>query len=46
MARKTISYKCSEATRLQDLIIKKLGSDAQFFQGETDHFPDFDLKQP
>lgn len=41
MARKTfISYKYSEATDLRDTIIKKLGEDAQFYQGETADSPD------
>ena len=41
MARKTfISYKYSEATELRDEIIKKLGEDAQFYQGETADSPD------
>ncbi len=36
MARKTfISYKYSEAKDLRDTIIKKLGKDSQFYQGET-----------
>lgn len=41
MARKTfISYKYSEATSLRDLILNKLGKDAQFYQGETASSPD------
>lgn len=41
MARKTfISYKHSEAQKLRDDIIKKLGKDAQFYQGETADSPD------
>lgn len=36
MARKTfISYKYSEAQALRDEIIKKLGKDARFYEGET-----------
>ena len=36
MAHKTfISYKYSEATGLRDAIIKKMGSDATYYQGET-----------
>jgi len=46
MAHKTfISYKYSEATSLRDAIIKKLGSDATYYQGETSNSPDMsDLK--
>lgn len=46
MAHKTfISYKYSEATNLRDAIIKKLGSDATYYQGETSSSPDIsDLK--
>jgi hypothetical protein len=46
MAHKTfISYKYSEATGLRDAIIKKLGSDATYYQGETSSSPDLsDLK--
>lgn len=41
MAHKTfISYKYSEATSLRDAIIKKLGSDATYYQGETSSSPD------
>lgn len=41
MARKTfISYKYSEATDLRDTIIKKLGEDARYYQGETADSPD------
>lgn len=41
MAHKTfISYKYSEATDLRDAIIKKLGSDAIYYQGETSSSPD------
>ena len=41
MARKTfISYKYSEATDLRDAIIKALGTDATFYQGETSDSPD------
>lgn len=41
MARKTfISYKYSEAQGLRDEIIKALGNDAQFYQGETSDSPD------
>lgn len=41
MARKTfISYKYSEATRLRDDIIKKLGDDATYYQGERVDSPD------
>lgn len=46
MARKTfISYKYSEAQDLRDEIIKALGTDASFYQGETCDSPDMtDLK--
>ena len=41
MAHKTfISYKYSEAQKLRDDIIKKLGDDAQFYKGETSESPD------
>jgi len=41
MARKTfISYKYSEAQNLRDRIIKALGDDATFYQGETADSPD------
>ncbi len=41
MARKTfISYKYSEARELRDTIIKKLGEDAKYYQGETSDSPD------
>ncbi len=41
MARKTfISYKYSEACGLRDRIIKALGSDATYYQGETSDSPD------
>lgn len=41
MARKTfISYKYSEAQKLRDDIIKKLGEDANYYQGETADSPD------
>ena len=41
MARKAfISYKYSEATDLRDRIIKALGEDAQYYQGETKDTPD------
>lgn len=41
MARKTfISYKYSEATELRNTIIRKLGSDATYYQGETSSSPD------
>jgi hypothetical protein len=41
MARKTfISYKYSEASGLRDTILKKLGNDSQFYQGETADSPD------
>lgn len=41
MARKTfISYKYSEAQKLRDDIIEKLGEDAQYYQGETSESPD------
>lgn len=48
MARKTfISYKYSEAQDLRDAIIKALGTDATFYQGETSDSPDMtDLKTP
>ncbi len=46
MARKTfISYKFSEAQDLRDAIIKALGKDASFYNGETSDSPDMtDLK--
>lgn len=46
LARKTfISYKYSEAQDLRDEIIKALGTDASFYQGETSDSPDMtDLK--
>lgn len=41
MARRTfISYKYSEAQSLRDEIIKALGKDATFYQGETSDSPD------
>jgi hypothetical protein len=41
MARKTfISYKYSEAQKLRDDIIKELGEDASYYQGETAESPD------
>lgn len=41
MARKTfISYKYSEAQKLRDDILKKLGEDAKYYQGETADSPD------
>jgi hypothetical protein len=41
MARETfIAYKYSEATDLRDKIIKKLGDDASYYQGETADSPD------
>lgn len=41
MARKTfISYKYSEARDLRDEIIKALGDDATYYQGETSDSPD------
>lgn len=41
MARKTfISYKYSEATELRNAIIRELGSDATYYQGETSSSPD------
>lgn len=41
MARKTfISYKYREAQDLRDTIIKALGDDASFYQGETADSPD------
>ncbi len=41
MARKTfIAYKYSEAQDLRDEIIKKLGDDASYYQGETADSPD------
>lgn len=40
MAHKTfISYKYSEAAGLRDLIIRKLGSNATYYQGETGSSP-------
>ena len=46
MAHKTfISYKYSEAQKLRDDIIKALGDDATYYQGETSDSPDMtDLK--
>lgn len=46
MARRTfISYKYSEARGLRDRIIKALGKDASYYQGETSDSPDMtDLK--
>lgn len=41
MARKTfISYKYSEAQGLRDAILKALGSDASYYQGENSDSPD------
>ena len=41
MARKTfISYKHSEAQDLRDRILKALGDDAIYYQGETSESPD------
>lgn len=41
MARKTfISYKYSEARGVRDRIIKSLGDDATYYQGETSDSPD------
>lgn len=41
MAYKTfISYKFSEAQKLRDNILKALGDDAQYYQGETSDSPD------
>jgi len=41
MARKTfISYKYSETQNLRDKILKALGDDAQYYQGETSDSPD------
>lgn len=41
MARETfIAYKYSEAQDLRDEIIKKLGNDASYYQGETADSPD------
>lgn len=41
MAHKTfISYKYSEARELRDEIIKALGDDADYYQGETSESPD------
>lgn len=41
MARKTfISYKYSEARGLRDVILKSLGTDAIYYQGETSDSPD------
>ena len=40
MAHKTfISYKYSEARNLRDRIIKALGDDAAYYQGETSDSP-------
>lgn len=46
MARKTfISYKHSESQDARDKIIKALGTDASYYQGETSESPDLgDLK--
>lgn len=46
MAHKTfISYKYSEARDLRDKILKALGKDAVYYQGETSDSPDLtDLK--
>lgn len=46
MAYKTfISYKYNESQALRDAIIKKLGSDATYYRGETSSSPDLtDLK--
>ena len=41
MARKTfISYKYSEAQNVRDAILKSLGEDASYYQGETSDSPD------
>ena len=41
MAHKTfISYKYSEAQELRDAIIKAMGEDASYYQGETSDSPD------
>lgn len=41
MAHKTfISYKYSEARTLRDKIIKAMGEDASYYQGETSDSPD------
>lgn len=41
MAKKTfISYKYDEAQELRDEILKKLGEDAKYYQGETSDSPD------
>ena len=41
MAHKTfISYKYNEAQKLRDRIIKALGDDASYYQGETSDSPD------
>lgn len=41
MARKTfISYKYSEACKLRDEILKALGEEAMYYQGETSDSPD------
>lgn len=41
VAHKTfISYKYSEARKLRDKIIEKLGADATYYQGETSDSPD------
>ena len=46
MARKTfISYKYSEAREVRDKIINALGTDAQYYMGETSDSPNMaDLK--
>lgn len=45
MARKTfISYKHSEAQDLRDRILKALGDDATYYQGETSESPDISDK--
>ncbi|MEG0928707.1 MULTISPECIES: TIR domain-containing protein [Weeksellaceae] len=41
MAKKTfISYKYDEAQELRDKILRKLGEDAKYYQGETSESPD------
>jgi len=46
MARKTfISYKYSEAKKIRDAIIKKLGDDSKYYQGEASDSPNLTDKK-
>lgn len=46
MARKTfISYKYSEAKKVRDTIIKKLGDDSKYYQGEASDSPNLTDKK-